>query len=128
AASDNRLKYNEKPLTNALDVINQFEPVEDDQTHDLVDQYTANTPESHQCGFVAQSVQSIDELKHAVVGGQVGDDGKESIRAQLQRDLHIRRKSNTRVEPTSEGSTGENKRTTCTDQNHLLMNSATIIS
>ncbi|MFM7981559.1 MAG: hypothetical protein ACKPKO_19795, partial [Candidatus Fonsibacter sp.] len=52
-----------------------------DQTHDLVDQCTADTPQSHQCGFIAQSVQSIDELKHAVVGGQVGDDGKESIRA-----------------------------------------------
>ncbi len=47
----------------------------------MVDQYTADTPQSHQCGFIAQSVQSIDELKHAVVGGQVGDDGKESVRA-----------------------------------------------
>ncbi|MFM7988889.1 MAG: hypothetical protein ACKPKO_57215, partial [Candidatus Fonsibacter sp.] len=37
--------------------------------------------QSHQCGFIARSVQSIDELKHAVVGGQVGDDGKESVRA-----------------------------------------------
>ena len=81
SASDKRLKFNEKPLTNALDVINQLEPVEYDQTHDLVDEYTANTPQSHQCGFIAQSVQSIDELKHAVVGGQVGDDGKESIGA-----------------------------------------------
>ncbi|MFM7979080.1 MAG: hypothetical protein ACKPKO_07150 [Candidatus Fonsibacter sp.] len=26
-------------------------------------------------------MQSIDELKHAVVGGQVGGDGKESVRA-----------------------------------------------
>ena len=81
SASDKRLKFNEKPLTNALDVINQLEPVEYDQTYDLVDQYTSDTPQSHQCGFIAQSVQSIDELKHAVVGGQVGDDGKESVRA-----------------------------------------------
>ncbi|MFM7983003.1 MAG: tail fiber domain-containing protein, partial [Candidatus Fonsibacter sp.] len=69
SASDKRLKFNEKPLTNALDVIIQLEPVEYDQTYDLVDQYTADTPQSHQCGFIAQSVQSIDELKHAVVGG-----------------------------------------------------------
>ncbi|MFM7980337.1 MAG: hypothetical protein ACKPKO_13575 [Candidatus Fonsibacter sp.] len=47
----------------------------------MLDQYTANTPQPYQCEFIAQSVQSIDELKHAVVGGQVGDDGKESIRA-----------------------------------------------
>ncbi|MFM7988868.1 MAG: tail fiber domain-containing protein, partial [Candidatus Fonsibacter sp.] len=65
SASDKRLKFNEKPLTNAWDVINQLEPVEYDQTYDLVDQYTSDTPQSHQCGFIAQSVQSIDELKHA---------------------------------------------------------------
>ncbi|MFM7988035.1 MAG: hypothetical protein ACKPKO_52850 [Candidatus Fonsibacter sp.] len=47
----------------------------------LVDRYTSDTLQPHQCGFIAQSVQSIDELKHAVVGGQVGDDGKETIRA-----------------------------------------------
>ncbi|MFM7985541.1 MAG: hypothetical protein ACKPKO_40135, partial [Candidatus Fonsibacter sp.] len=29
------------------------------------------TPQSHQCGFIAQSVEHIDELKYAVVGGQV---------------------------------------------------------
>ena len=81
SASDKILKFNEKPLTNALDVINQLEPVEYDQTYDLVDQYTSDTPQSHQCGFIAQSVQSIDELKRAVIGGQVGDDGKESVRA-----------------------------------------------
>ncbi|MFM7984904.1 MAG: tail fiber domain-containing protein [Candidatus Fonsibacter sp.] len=81
SASDNRLKFNEKPLTNALDIINRLEPIEYDHTHDLVDQYTADTPQSHQCGFIAQSVQSTDELKHAVVGGPVGDDGKGSIRA-----------------------------------------------
>ena len=81
STSDKRFKFNEKPLTNALDVINQLEPVEYDQTYDMVDQYTSDTPQSHQCGFIAQSVQSIDELKHAVVGGQVGDDGKESVRA-----------------------------------------------
>ncbi|MFM7977865.1 MAG: tail fiber domain-containing protein, partial [Candidatus Fonsibacter sp.] len=77
SSSCKRLKFNEKPLTNALDVINKLEPVEYDQTHNLVDQYTADTP---QCGFIAQLVQSIDELTYAAVGGQVGDDGKETIR------------------------------------------------
>ncbi|MFM7984131.1 MAG: tail fiber domain-containing protein, partial [Candidatus Fonsibacter sp.] len=81
SASDKRLKFNEKHLTNALDIINKLEPVEYDQTYDLVNNYTQETPQSHQCGFIAQSVEKIDELKHAVVGGQIGDDGKESVRA-----------------------------------------------
>ncbi|MFM7990464.1 MAG: tail fiber domain-containing protein, partial [Candidatus Fonsibacter sp.] len=55
-----------------MDIINKLEPVEYDQIVDVVEQYTAETPQSHQCGFIAQSVQSIDELKYAVVGGQVG--------------------------------------------------------
>ena len=95
----------------------------------MVDQYTADTPQSHQCGFIAQSAQSIDELKHAVVGGQVGDDGKESVRALNYNAIFTYAvKSNTRVEPNSEGTTGANRRATITAQNHLSMNSATIIS
>ena len=46
----------------------------------MTDTYTADTPQSHQCGFIAQSVQQIDELKYAVVGGEIGEDGVESIR------------------------------------------------
>ena len=49
-----RDKFNKKPLFNALDIISKLEPVEYDQTHDLVDQYTADIPQSHQCGFIAQ--------------------------------------------------------------------------
>ena len=36
-SSDKRLKFNEKPLVNAFGAINRFEPVEYDQTHNLVD-------------------------------------------------------------------------------------------
>ena len=64
-----------------MGVINILEPVEYDQTQDLVYEYTSDTPQSHQCGFIAQSVAQIDKLKHAVIGGEVDDDGKESIRA-----------------------------------------------
>ena len=78
--SDKRLKFNEKTLVNALGVINRLEPVEYDQTHNLVDEYTVETPQSHQCGFIAQSVQQIDELRYTVVGGKVGEGGKESLR------------------------------------------------
>ena len=79
-SSDKRLKFNEKPLANALNVISKLEPVEYDQTQCLVDQYTPETPQSHQCGFIAQSVEKIEELRHAIVGGEVDDDGKEPIR------------------------------------------------
>ena len=75
------MKYNEKPLTNALVVISQLEPVEYDQTQDLVDMYTPDTPQSHQCGFIARAVQQIDQLAYAVVGGEFGDDGKETVRS-----------------------------------------------
>ncbi|MFM7977968.1 MAG: hypothetical protein ACKPKO_01520, partial [Candidatus Fonsibacter sp.] len=85
-----------------VDVIDRIEPVEYDPTHYLVDQYTSNTLQSHQRDFIAQSVQSIDELKHAVVGGQVGDDGQESIRALNYNAIFTYDvKRNTRVEPNS---------------------------
>ncbi|MFM7988776.1 MAG: tail fiber domain-containing protein, partial [Candidatus Fonsibacter sp.] len=74
STSDKRFKFNEMPLTSAVNVINQLEPVEYDQTIDLVEQYTTDTPQSHQCGFIAQSVEN-DELKHVVVGGKIGEDG-----------------------------------------------------
>ena len=80
SASDKRLKFNEKPLVNALDIINKLEPVEYDQTFDLVEHYTPETPQSHQCGFIAQSVEKIEELKHIVEGGEIGEDGKETLR------------------------------------------------
>ena len=46
----------------------------------LVDHYTPETPQSHQCGFIAQSVEKIDELKHIVEGGVIGEDGQETLR------------------------------------------------
>ena len=74
------MKFNAKPLSNALDNINRLEPVEYDQTQDLTEIVTEDTPQSHQCGVIAQSVQQIDKLKYALVGGETGDDGVESIR------------------------------------------------
>ena len=79
--SDKILTCSVKPLTNALDVIRQLEPVESEQTYDLVDQYNEDTPQFHQCGLIAQQVQQIEALKHAVFGGEVGEDGNETIRA-----------------------------------------------
>ena len=66
STSDKRLKFNEKPLVNALDIIRKLKPVEYNQTFEWVDHYTPETPQSHQDGFIAQDVQKIDELKLAV--------------------------------------------------------------
>ncbi|MFM7979027.1 MAG: tail fiber domain-containing protein [Candidatus Fonsibacter sp.] len=74
------MKFNAKSLTNGLAVINKLEPMEYDQTYELLDHYTTAAPQSHQCGFIAQAVEQINELRHAVVGGTVGEDGKETIR------------------------------------------------
>ena len=76
-----RLKFSENPLTNALDVINRLEPCEYQQTQEIVDQWTPDIQQSHQCGLKAQSVEQIEELRHAVVGGEIGDDGQEALRA-----------------------------------------------
>ena len=66
--SDKRLKFNEKPLINAIRVINRLEPVKYDQTIGLIVQYTEDTPQFHQCGHIARKTQQIEELKHAVIG------------------------------------------------------------
>ena len=79
-SSGKRLKYYEKPIVNAISVINRLVPVEYDQTVDLIEQYTEDTPQFHQCGFIAQKVQQIEELKHVVIGGEIGEDGKETVR------------------------------------------------
>ena len=46
----------------------------------MVDHYTPETPQSHQCGFIAQSVEKIDELKHIVEGRVISEDGQETLR------------------------------------------------
>jgi len=116
-------------LVIALNVINRLEPVEYDQTQDLVDEYTSDTPQSHQCGFIAQSVAQIDELKHAVIGGEVDDDGIASIRA-----LNYNAVPTYAVKAIQELHNIVKAQQVQIDelraqlQNHLLMNSATIIS
>ena len=76
SSSDKRLKFRQKPLNHALGIIDELEHVEYDQTHDLTEEYTLDTQQSHQCGVIAQSAQQIEELKYAVVGGIVGEDGR----------------------------------------------------
>ena len=52
--SDKSLKFNKKPMNNALGVMNQLQPVEYDQTRDLTESYTTDTPKSHEWRVVAQ--------------------------------------------------------------------------
>ena len=37
----------------------------------MINPYTPDSPQSRQCGFIAQQVQQIDELKYAVASGDV---------------------------------------------------------
>ena len=67
-------------VISALDAKTRLEPVEYDQPHDLVEHYTPDTPQSHQCRFKAQRVEQIDELKYAVAGGEVDEQGRKTIR------------------------------------------------
>ena len=41
---------------------------------------TKDTPQFHQCGFIAQSSQQIEELNHAVIGGEMSEQGQDTIR------------------------------------------------
>ena len=52
-----------KALIYTLAII-KTEDVECNHTHELVDQYTLDTPHSHQCGFIAKAVQSIEEFRN----------------------------------------------------------------
>ena len=47
--------------------------------HNVLDQYALDTPQFHQCIFIAQSFRQIDELTYAVAGGEI-DEGKDTIR------------------------------------------------
>ena len=74
-----------KQLTSALDANKRLEPIEYNQTRSSVEQYTEDTPQFDQCGFIAQSVQQIEKLQCAMIGVEVGDDGKETVRFCFQK-------------------------------------------
>ena len=62
-------------MVTAWKVSNKLETNEYDQTYELLGKYTPNTPQSHQCGFIAQSVQTMDEQIHGEEVGDLGEDG-----------------------------------------------------
>ena len=128
-SSDTITQFNEKPLVNSFYFKHISDPVEYDHTFCFVDQYTPDTSQSQQYGFKAQPVGTIDELNHAVVSGQVGEDGMTPSRGLNYNAVFTYvAQINRRCEPNSEGTTGANGRTTTTAQNHALTNSATRIS
>ena len=61
----------------------------------------AYVPQSQRCGFVAKSITKLDSRATALVGGTLGDNGKESIRALFYNDalhtqlFHVNFSSNT---------------------------------
>jgi len=77
-ASDDRLKVNERYLTDGLDVIKRLKPQVYDKRPDLVenlekDGYDVESIERKEVGFIAQDIYyEVPELKHIVhVGGGV---------------------------------------------------------
>ena len=65
--SDDRLKFNETPITNALTTMRKLNPVTYDKSETLNEE--VNT--QHRSGFIAQEVYAIEELKHtAIVGNE----------------------------------------------------------
>jgi hypothetical protein len=67
SSSDDRLKFNETSITNALSTIRKLNPVTYDKSQTLNEE--VNT--KHRSGFIAQEVYAIEELKHiAVVGSE----------------------------------------------------------
>jgi hypothetical protein len=73
--SDDRLKFNETPITHALDVVRQLNPLNYDQARvkasyddsQEIEYDVTNTKKSS--GFIAQEVYEIDALKHAAIQG-----------------------------------------------------------
>ena len=65
-----------KTITECIRDNKALELVEYDQAHNLVGQYTLDTPHYHQCGFIAQSFQKHDERTCAVAGGEIDEEGQ----------------------------------------------------
>ena len=51
-----------------------------EQTHNVLCQYTLETPQSHQCAPIGQSSQPNDQINHALCGGEICEDRKASSR------------------------------------------------
>tara|TARA_R110002049_G_scaffold309150_1_gene517612 strand:- start:537 stop:3626 length:3090 start_codon:yes stop_codon:yes gene_type:complete len=70
APSDDRIKFNETPVSNGLDVINQVNIYKYDKVYEL-GHTPENDPFKKEVGVIAQEIQQIPELVHAVSVNEV---------------------------------------------------------
>jgi hypothetical protein len=63
-SSDSRLKFNQRPVKDALETVRALQPKLYEKVDSLGDQPTAENPT--EAGFVAQEVEEIPSLKHCV--------------------------------------------------------------
>lgn len=72
-SSDDRLKVNEKHVTDGLDVIKRLKPQKYDKCYDLPENLNSNAEtwiDRHEVGFMAQDIYyQVPELKHIVTPG-----------------------------------------------------------
>ena len=65
SGSDTRLKYNQRPIENALATVLALGPTLYEKVYGLGDPLTADTPT--EAGFIAQDVDMVPGLSHCVV-------------------------------------------------------------
>lgn len=71
-SSDDRLKHNEEPITNALDIIDKLEPKIYQKTKTFLPaNYRGKLTQEYivEAGLIAQQVQDIEQLKYSVIEG-----------------------------------------------------------
>jgi len=91
ASSDDRVKYNEIDISNSLDIIRQLKPKKYDKTAFITDiSYNGIVPEDsvRECGFIAQEILEIDELKDYVNGGDYLDESYNLIQNKYSLDYN----------------------------------------
>ena len=77
-SSDDRLKHNEKDISNALNVIKLLKPQSYDMTHKLYDaSYSGEISENykHMSGFIAQEVREINDISYCCIGKEFDQSG-----------------------------------------------------
>lgn len=71
-SSDDRLKHNEEPITNALDIIDKLQPKIYQKTKTFLPaNYRGKLTQEYivEAGLIAQQVQDIEQLKYSVIEG-----------------------------------------------------------
>ena len=72
--SDDRIKYNEKPVENGLNVLRKVKPMEYLKTDNIIKSNKDKINGKREIGFIAQDIKKIPELKHAVSGKETDNE------------------------------------------------------